>query len=294
MARKTNKTAHVLNLITNPATDSEDDVNEDVNLNENPEIPSPVTNIKEPTSTPSPVVEILYNEHDPLSDLIKNVLEENTIEPIQPQETVNKEELTAPEDAEVFNYDLEFDDNGNEIIETSFSEDTTVETENIETENSDVEIESSKVEEVENISVSANIEMSDELQVHECVDGIDCKCSKNLLSELERSENLNFHDRQDLNNMVDLDFKYVNVYEKIVQNKLLSYMKKFDMCMCDRCIVDTFALAVTELPTKIVVVDKKEVFPLINFFEVKNTAIISTAIIKACMIVKEKPKHCMD
>ena len=291
MARKTNKTAHVLNLITNPATDSEDDVNEDVNLNENPEVPSPVTNIKEPTSTPSPVVEILYNEHDPLSDLIKNVLEENTIEPIQPQETVNKEELTAPEDAEVFNYDLEFDDNGNEIIETSFSEDTTVETENI-------EIESSKVEEVENISVSANIEMSDELQVHEevheCVDGIDCKCSKNLLSELERSENLNFHDRQDLNNMVDLDFKYVNVYEKIVQNKLLSYMKKFDMCMCDRCIVDTFALAVTELPTKIVVVDKKEVFPLINFFEVKNTAIISTAIIKACMIVKEKPKHCMD
>lgn len=291
MARKTNKTAHVLNLITNPATDSEDDVNEDVNLNENPEVPSPVTNIKEPTNTPSPVVEILYNEHDPLSDLIKNVLEENTIEPIQPQETVNKEELTAPEDAEVFNYDLEFDDNGNEIIETSFSEDTTVETENIETE-------SSKVEEVENISVSANIEMSDELQVHEevheCVDGIDCKCSKNLLSELERSENLNFHDRQDLNNMVDLDFKYVNVYEKIVQNKLLSYMKKFDMCMCDRCIVDTFALAVTELPTKIVVVDKKEVFPLINFFEVKNTAIISTAIIKACMIVKEKPKHCMD
>lgn len=298
MARKTNKTAHVLNLITNPATDSEDDVNEDVNLNENPEVPSPVTNIKEPTSTPSPVVEILYNEHDPLSDLIKNVLEENTIEPIQPQETVNKEDLTAPEDAEVFNYDLEFDDNGNEIIETSFSEDTTVETENIETENSDVEIESSKVEEVENISVSANIKMSDELQVHEevheCVDGIDCKCSKNLLSELERSENLNFHDRQDLNNMVDLDFKYVNVYEKIVQNKLLSYMKKFDMCMCDRCIVDTFALAVTELPTKIVVVDKKEVFPLINFFEVKNTAIISTAIIKACMIVKEKPKHCMD
>lgn len=286
MARKTNKTAHVLNLITNPATDSEDDVNEDVNLSESPEVPSPITSIKEPTNTPSPVVEILYNEHDPLSDLIKNVLEENTIESIQPKETVPKEELTSPEDAEVFNYGLEFDDNGNEIIETSFSEDTTVETE------------SSKVEEVENISVSANIETPDEIEaheeIHECVDGVDCKCSKNLLSELERSENLNFHDRQDLNNMVDLDFKYVNVYEKIVQNKLLSYMKKFDMCTCDRCIVDTFALAVTELPTKIVVVDKKEVFPLINFFEVKNTAIISTAIIKACMIVKEKPKHCID
>lgn len=291
MARKTNKTAHVLNLITNPATDSEDDVNEDVNLSESPEVPSPITSIKEPTSTPSPVVEILYNEHDPLSDLIKNVLEENTIEPIHSEETVPKEELTSPEDAEVFNYGLEFDDNGNEIIETSFSEDTTVETENMKTE-------SSKVEEVENISVSANIETPDEIEaheeIHECVDGVDCKCSKNLLSELERSENLNFHDRQDLNNMVDLDFKYVNVYEKIVQNKLLSYMKKFDMCMCDRCIVDTFALAVTELPTKIVVVDKKEVFPLINFFEVKNTAIISTAIIKACMIVKEKPKHCID
>lgn len=277
MARKTNKTAHVLNLITNPATDSEDDINEDDHLNENPEIPSPATNTKESSSAPSPVVEILFNEHDPLSDLIKNVLEENTIESVKPEETLNKEELTTPKDAEIFNYDLEFDDNGNEIIETSFSENADLET------HDEVHIE---------IPNEVHVEVPNE--VHECTDGIDCKCSKNLLSELERSENLNFHDRQDLNNMVDLDFKYVNVYEKIVQNKLLSYMKKFDMCMCDRCIVDTFALAVTELPTKIVVVDKKEIFPLINFFEVKNTAIISTAIIKACMIVKEKPKHCID
>ena len=279
MARKTNKTAHVLNLITNPATDSEDDVNEDVNLNDNPEVSPPITSIKEPNSTPSPVVEILYNEHDPLSDLIKNVLEENVTDALPEKSDLNTAAIVTPEEAETFNYNLEFDENGNEIIETSFSENTAEE-----------------AEEVENISNSTNIDTHEDIteDIHECTDGVDCKCSKNLLGELERSENLNFHDRQDLNNMVDLDFKYVNVYEKIVQNKLLSYMKKFNMCMCDRCIVDTFALAVTELPTKIVVVDKKEVFPLINFFEVQNTAIVSTAIIKACMTVNEKPKHCID
>ena len=91
--------------------------------------------------------------------------------------------------------------------------------------------------------------------------------------------------------MLDLDFKYINVYERIIQDKILEYMRKFDMCMCDRCIVDTFALTLTNLPTKIVVTDRDSVFPMVSYYETKNTAIISTALIKACMMVKDKPHH---
>lgn len=352
MARKTNKTAHVLNLITNPAPTDEDssievasDILEENNTSEDitsPEVftdktatlsdpPSKTESPKSASNHPqSPVVEILYNEHDPLSDIIKNVLEETSEkQPIATEKTESIEADSSVENANIFEYNLEFDDDGNEItsenitsVETQSNDsisdsetDTGIVTDAIISDNTNNDIsetesslpEENTVEETmlndaelpsddtaainskENLTIESAIEAAIESSIEN-----DSSCSStsgSLLEKLEDAKNNHFHDRTDLNSMIDLDFKYVNVYERIVQDKLLDYMKKFDMCMCDRCIVDTFALAVTELPTKIVVVDKNEVFPLINFFEVKNTAIISTALIKACMIVKEKPHH---
>lgn len=296
MARKTNKTAHVLNLITNSSKENEDEeLDNDLSLNDianldatsdlNTDIPELVTDSspqiehsKPSTSSNAPLVEILYNEHDPLSDLIKNVLEDTAKEPT----IINNKTHTKPstgnspdlheEQKEVvtakpFDFNLEFDDNGNEI-------------EHIEPEPTlDIEPEPTLDPE----PTEANVM---------CDENNDCDNNNTkLFEQLEMAKNEHFHHRKDLNSMIDLDFKYINVYEIIVQDKLLDYMKKFDVCMCDRCIVDTFALAVTALPNKIVVVDKKEIFPLVNFFEVQNTAIISTALIKACMVVKEKPHH---
>ena len=302
MARKTNKTAHVLNLITNSPKENEDEdeIIDESAVSKDNEIfeitPKPVmveklepsndTSIKSELSKPSntpiaPILEILYNEHDPLSDLIKNVLEEDEAINNDAQIKANSinsaaviEEPKKVEDAKIFDFSLEFDDDGNEIehIEPEVAEET---------------------KEIVKTEVKVDLTPPLEPEVGEItLDDGNCDCSSSqLLEQLEIAQNQHFHDRKNLNSMVDLDFKYVNVYEIIVQDKLLDYMKKFDVCMCDRCIVDTFALAVTSLPTKIVVVDKSEIFPLVNFFEVKNTAMISTALIKACMTVKDKPNH---
>lgn len=337
MARKTNKTAHVLNLITNPAPTDEDssievadnedspikvnvdvldakDTSENIISDQSPMDKSP--NLAEPpykTDPPkassnhpqTPVVEILYNEHDPLSDIIKTVLEETSEEQAISTETndpiVDDSSIVS---ANVFEYNLEFDDDGNEITSENINP--------VETQSNDSETESNLTEENTVEEVNTNgveptddntpaIDSKEDLTIESAIESAlettledessTSNNSSSLLEKLENAKNNHLHDRTDLNSMIDLDFKYVNVYERIVQNKLLDYMRKFDMCMCDRCIVDTFALAVTELPTKIVVVDKNEVFPLVNFFEVKNTAIISTALIKACMVVKEKPHH---
>lgn len=303
MARKTNKTAHVLNLITNPSkeNENEDEIIEDklssqsddmpVSSADNAidtqtiEVPKGVSEAPQKNETAkasaipaTPVVEILSNEHDPLSDLIKNVLSEtsqesemkNTAPKIKPSMLSTAAIIEEPkkvEDAKVFDFSLEFDEEGNEIEHTE-----------------------PEVTPQPEVSPEPSNQSAPVLENDEILDECDCN-STQLLEQLEMAKNLHFHDRKDLNSMVDLDFKYINVYEIIVQDKLLDYMKKFDVCMCDRCIVDTFALAVTALPTKIVVVDKKEIFPLVNFFEVQNTAIISTALIKACMIVKDKPNH---
>lgn len=312
MARKTNKTAHVLNLITNPSKEIEDETLEDSSPLPDAEIPkdivSPIIEESKVTledskktepSKPSnaPVVQILSNEHDPLSDLIKNVLTDtskedeivnnNTIKPIMPSSAAIIEEPKKVEDAKLFDFNLEFDEEGNEIehIEPKISSEPEIsyETQAV------VEPEIISTAEKTVIPESSNPQPS-VVENDEVIDECDCN-STQLFEQLEMAKNMHFHDRKDLNSMVDLDFKYVNVYEIIVQDKLLDYMKKFDVCTCDRCIVDTFALAVTALPTKIVVVDKKEIFPLVNFFEVQNTAIISTALIKACMTVKDNPNH---
>lgn len=323
MARKTNKTAHVLNLITNPSKETEDEVLENSTISteadipiensdnvidsQNTEAPKVVLETPkkaEPSKPATPVVEILSNEHDPLSDLIKNVLSEtsqesemkNTAPKIKPSVLSTAaiiEEPKSVEDAKVFDFSLEFDEEGNEIEhitpEIPSEPETSLEPEISPEPEINIEPEIIPVAEPtvtpENLNQAASILENDKI-----IDECDCN-STQLLEQLEIAKNMHFHDRKDLNSMVDLDFKYINVYEIIVQDKLLDYMKKFDVCMCDRCIIDTFALAVTALPTKIVVVDKKEIFPLVNFFEVQNTAIISTALIKACMIVKDKPNH---
>lgn len=342
MARKTNKTAHVLNLITNPAPADEEpsidmpntdvssidvDVNVDVldAKNTSSDLQSKTDTPKASSNHPqTPVVEILYNEHDPLSDIIKNVLEETVEEPALPSEnTESIEDDSSVENANIFEYNLEFDDDGNEIssenidstktpsndLSSDSKKNTEINSDNINSEDNanDVsEVKSDLISEnnanedtldsdkknstdLEDDTIESTIESAIESAIEK--ESANSNTPSSLLEKLEYAKNNHFHDRTDLNSMIDLDFKYVNVYERIVQDKLLDYMKKFDMCMCDRCIVDTFALAVTELPTKIVVVDKDEVFPLINFFEVKNTAIVSTALIKACMVVKEKPHH---
>lgn len=347
MARKTNKTAHVLNLITNPAPTDEDSsievsgnedssikVNVDVldakdtseniisdqsSMDKGPNLADPPYKTDPPKASSNhpqtPVVEILYNEHDPLSDIIKTVLEETSeAQSIANETTDSIVDDSSIVNANVFEYNLEFDDDGNEISSDSKT-DTDISTDAIISDNTNINIsetESNPTEEntVEKVTINeiepaANdtpaIDSKEDLTIESAIESAletaiadepsNSNNSNSLFEKLENARNNHLHDRTDLNSMIDLDFKYVNVYERIVQNKLLDYMKKFDMCMCDRCIVDTFALAVTELPTKIVVVDKNEVFPLINFFEVKNTAIISTALIKACMVVKEKPHH---
>ncbi len=324
MARKTNKTAHVLNLITNPSKETEDEslesseplketniltsIDDNIMDSSNTE-PSKVIldppKKTEPSKPSTPVVEILSNEHDPLSDLIKNVLSETAqenemknnapkIKPTMLNSAAIIEEPKRVEDAKVFDFSLEFDEEGNEIEHTE----PEIVPEPIVTPELEIIPEPEIVPEPEVIPVTENILNPDSSNSSNSnIENTDSKgnesgCSSTqLLEQLEIAKNMHFHDRKDLNSMVALDFKYVNVYEIIVQDKLLDYMKKFDVCMCDRCIVDTFALAVTALPTKIVVVDKKEIFPLVNFFEVQNTAIISTALIKACMIVKDKPNH---
>ena len=83
-----------------------------------------------------------------------------------------------------------------------------------------------------------------------------------------------------------------NVMENIITRMdLKKYMEQYGVCMCSRCCADVKALILTRLPSKYVVVHEDSVAPMIGFYENKFKVRIFTEILKACLQVKEKPRH---
>ena len=83
----------------------------------------------------------------------------------------------------------------------------------------------------------------------------------------------------------------LNVMETLVDMMALEYMEKFKICTCDRCLADVKALALTKLAGKYVVVDKEAVQPMINFYEKKYRSDIIVELTKACITIDENPHH---
>lgn len=87
------------------------------------------------------------------------------------------------------------------------------------------------------------------------------------------------------------NYIYVNVLEEIVTDKVLDYMKKFGVCTCKRCVADTTALALTNLPSKYVVAEAGNTFPLLNYYTNKYSSSVIAEITKACLQVDAVPHH---
>lgn len=86
-------------------------------------------------------------------------------------------------------------------------------------------------------------------------------------------------------------YEYINVMEYIVSNKVTDYMKQFDMCTCHRCVEDTKALTLTNLTSKYIVTSISSVSPLLNFYSNKFLGAVTVELTKACVTIKENPKH---
>lgn len=93
------------------------------------------------------------------------------------------------------------------------------------------------------------------------------------------------------NESKELGYKFLNVSEELVRERVVDIMNTVEMCTCDRCIVDTIALAVTNMPSKCIVADKDAVFPLLSYYRSKFATAVQTELMKAAMTIKENPHH---
>lgn len=87
------------------------------------------------------------------------------------------------------------------------------------------------------------------------------------------------------------DFARVNVMEAIVNDKIIYFMRQFDVCTCDRCVADTCALTLSGLLPKYIVTTPAAVDPLLSFYTNRYISDVTVEATKACMIVKDNPRH---
>ena len=127
---------------------------------------------------------------------------------------------------------------------------------------------------------------------------------KNLIRELEKEQaeqpqanaGVAVQEKQEepeqKNQQKRLSYRVVNVMEEILTPELiLDALKSNDTCTCSRCQADVKALMLTRLPPKYIVADNTTVPMLLTFYRNKFRVAVLSQSMRACMEVKEHPRH---
>ena len=88
------------------------------------------------------------------------------------------------------------------------------------------------------------------------------------------------------------EYRFVNVMEQLIlRQDIDSYLEQYNVCKCKRCVSDVCALALTGLPSKYVVTSRDSLSPILSYYENKFRIYMLTELIKACNKVRENPRH---
>lgn len=91
--------------------------------------------------------------------------------------------------------------------------------------------------------------------------------------------------------LMDGRHKIINVTEIIAEEKVVEVIAIMEACSCPRCVYDVLALALNSLPTRYVTTDVGKQFIQLNSYKKQFETDVVAALIKACQIVKESPRH---
>lgn len=89
----------------------------------------------------------------------------------------------------------------------------------------------------------------------------------------------------------EYDFELVNVMEAILDQFQTEFMQSFGMCTCHRCWLDTRALTLSSLNGKYVVLERDSIGPMLNFYDHRYRGMIMAQLTQACMAVMDNPHH---
>lgn len=325
MARKSNKTSHVLHLLAGEepvpepsekedtdAADKETDKggpSKDGTDKETP-APGPSGTAAAQDGPDIPIISAGSSGDDPVADLIREQLEEEFPEDILAPQTAAQDDDRLPDipslsdtpaDTESADSDVPQTDEETTQSQTDAAEDTVL------SDGSDPAGPQSapapKEETPDDTPKDAPKDIQDDIPQDAPTDAPEDRGSDQDVQiqtapadEIQERPDL---DQQDLDPLLHpqdeegplQNYRFVNVMEYIVKDLVIDYMKKFGMCTCERCVVDTMALALTYCPAKYIVVDSHSVSPLLNYYSNKYLGDVTVELTKACIKIKDNPRH---
>lgn len=327
MARKSSKTAHVMNLLAGEEsesskseaakenlaaslnTDSSETIKEltvlahqaSIQTKEGPLSPSPISIIDMSSTAPDPVSELirqqLAEEEGIITDTQEKAPTENEMGTDDGTQDDPSPVLTA---AEVKVYT-------SPAVNVNNSDEATYETEDFaESPKKNPELEPNDTDTDENINYKSDETLLDNNIVMEANNTIPEDNAEFIPSEaLSMEENSLMSDSSDTEGKTASDsaspdskgnqnlpsYQYLNIMEYVVKSMVDYYAEKFDTCTCGRCIADITALTLTKLPPKYIVAESNSASPLLNFYMNRYSQQVIVELTKSCSIVKQNPHH---
>jgi competence protein ComFB len=83
----------------------------------------------------------------------------------------------------------------------------------------------------------------------------------------------------------------INLSEVLTKELLPSVMERMDVCTCPVCTGNVLALALNTLPTKYVTTDEGKQYTQLEVYKRQNELDVIAALTRACVRVKESPRH---
>ncbi|MDR2088282.1 MAG: late competence development ComFB family protein [Clostridiales Family XIII bacterium] len=83
----------------------------------------------------------------------------------------------------------------------------------------------------------------------------------------------------------------INLSEVLTKELLPSVMEQMDVCTCPVCTGNVLALALNALPTKYVTTDEGKQYTQLEVYKRQNELDVVAALTRACVRVKESPRH---
>jgi competence protein ComFB len=85
-----------------------------------------------------------------------------------------------------------------------------------------------------------------------------------------------------------------NYMEDIVEDLMMPILDSIDACTCERCLLDTKAIALNALPAKYVVTKKGNYYTKLKAFQNQFEVDVIAEITKAAAIISKFPRHDED
>ena len=289
MSKKTNKTSHVMDLLTNGAsTDADTPVAEAVlgqekkpsDIQSHSVTPAKVTVVDEGSRNDRLSQEILGKLTEELEEETRQEekagqgVDEQTAEP-----DVREEETSAASPAPLQETEADADAPAVDVPDTASSDEAGMaadtQTDTLKTDESPQDAANTAPQDTPEITSDASQDLSEEIPESP-------KAKPHPI--IPESQ---FNDR-----FTDKEYRFINVMEQLLMRQNLeAVLTQYDVCTCPRCMSDVCALVLTGLPSKYVVTSRDSISPLISYYENKYKIPVLTELMKACDRVRQNPRH---